>query len=169
MDKLEVCRKKKSGMFLLSCFVFLGIIYIYPICFFSVYKLFFHNDYPVDRNLLDDLIIVLLALPGSLPWLIRIKEYICILLDIRIKKLTTIKVKGCGKPTVEFFDTHVPGTENKNDIYFYWKAIDDSNKKHKFIIFQDANILKGKTTKHSYYVTYYKHSKIVINIEREHS
>ena len=86
MEKLIVCRKKKMGMFLLSCFVILGIVYIYPICFYNLYELIFHNTYPADRNLLDDLLVVLLGVPGSLPWCFIIKEYICILLDIKIKK-----------------------------------------------------------------------------------
>ncbi len=166
MEKLVVCRKKKTGMFVLSCFVILAIIYIYPICFSSIYKLVFYNTYPADRNLLNDLLIVLLGVPGSLPWCFLIKEYICILLDIKIRKQTTVTVKGCGKPELQLFGTYVPGTEIKNNSYFYWKAKDDSDKKYRFIIFQDENNLKGKTMKHSYNVTYYKYSKIVTDIEK---
>lgn len=168
MDKLKTCLMKKRGMFILSCFVVFSIVCIYPICFLSVYKLFFYSgtDYSIDRNLLDDLIIVLFAFPGSLPWCIHIKEYVGILLDIKMKKQITTKAKGRGRPELNFFDTHIPGSDNKDDIYFYWKAIDDSGKKYKFILFQEENNLKGKTVKHSYNVTYYKHSKIVTNIER---
>lgn len=166
MEKLIVCRKKKMGMFLLSCFVILGIVYIYPICFYNLYELIFHNTYPADRNLLDDLLVVLLGVPGSLPWCFIIKEYICILLDIKIKKQTTIIVKGCGKPELQLFGTHIHGTEIKNESYFYWKAKDDSDKKYRFIIFRDDNNLKGKTMKHSYNVTCYKYSKVVTTIEK---
>lgn len=166
MEKLIVCQKKKRGMFVLSCFVILVIVYIYPICFSSIYKLLFDNTYPFNRNLVDDLLVVLLGVPGSLPWCFIIKEYICILLDIKMKKQTTITVKGCGKPELQLFDTHIHGTEIKNDSYFYWKAKDDSNKKYRFIIFRDENNLKGKTMKHSYNVTSYKYSKIVTNIEK---
>ena len=76
MEKLIVCRKKKMGMFFLACFVILVIVYIYPICFYNIYKLLFDNTYSFDRNLLDDLLVVLLAVPGSLPWCFIIKEYI---------------------------------------------------------------------------------------------
>ena len=166
MEKLIVCRKKKMGMFFLACFVILAIIYIYPICFYNIYELFFRNAYPADRNLLDDLLIVLLAVPGSVPWCFIIKEYICILLDIKMKKKTTITVKGCGKPELQLFGTHIPRTEIKNDSYFYWKAKDNSDKKYRFIIFREENNLKGKTMKHSYSVTCYKYSKVVTNIEK---
>ena len=166
MDRLKVCRKKKTGMFLLSCFIVFCIIYIYPICFLSICKLLFlnGNSYLVDRNLLDDLIVVVFALPGSIPWCIRIKEYFCILLDIKKQKKMTVRVRGCEKPSTETFDTYVPG--NENNIYFYWKAKDVSNKKYKFLLFKDLNILKGKTTKHNYVVTCYKYSKIITSIEK---
>ena len=166
MEKLIVCRKKKMGMFFLACFIILGMAYIYPICFYNVYELFFYSTYPFDRNLLDDLLVVLLAVPGSVPWCFIIKEYICILLDTKMKKQTTITVKGCGKPELQLFGTHRPGTEIKNDSYFYWKAKDNSDKKYRFIIFREENNLKGKTMKHSYNVTCYKYSKVVTNIEK---
>lgn len=166
MEKLIVCRKKKMGMFFLACFVILVIVYIYPICFYNIYKLLFDNTYSFDRNLLDDLLVVLLAVPGLLPWCFIIKEYICILLDIKMKKKTTITVKGCGKPELQLFDTYKTGTEIKNDSYFYWKAKDNSDKRYRFIIFREENNLKGKTMKHSYNVTCYKYSKVVTNIEK---
>lgn len=166
MDKLYICRKKKRGMFLLACFGVLGFIYFYPECFSYVYGLFFHSTYPDDRNLLDDLKFLVLVLLACPLWFVLVKEYICILLDIKMKKQITTKVKGRGRPELNFFDTHIPGSDNKDDIYFYWKAIDDSGKKYKFILFQEENNLKGKTVKHSYNVTYYKHSKIVTNIEK---
>lgn len=166
MDKLVVSRKKKLGGFILSCFVVFCIIYIYPICLYSVCELVFNDNgvFSSGRNFLDDLIVVVFALPGSIPWCIRIKEYICILLDIKSRKLMTCKVKGCGKPTVEFLDTLA--SRNQNDMYYYWKAKDNLNKKYKFMIFKDVSGLKGKTIKHSYNVTYYKYSKIVTSIEK---
>ncbi len=166
MDKLYICRKKKRGMFLLVCFCALCYIYTFPYCFYYVYELFFHSTYQAGRNLLDDLKVLVLGLPVFPLWFILIKEYIFILLDIKIKKQITTKVMGRGKPELNFFDTHIPGSDNKDDIYFYWKAIDDSGKKYKFILFQEENNLKGKTVKHSYNVTYYKYSKIVTNIEK---
>ena len=166
MDKLYICRKKKRGMFLLVCFCALCYVYTFPYCFYYVYELFFHSTYQAGRNLLDDLKFLVLVLLACPLWFILVKEYICILLDIKMKKQITTKAKGRGRPELNFFDTHIPGSDNKDDIYFYWKAIDDSGKKYKFILFQEENNLKGKTVKHSYNVTYYKHSKIVTNIER---
>ena len=58
-----------------------------------------------------------------------------------MKKQITTKAKGRGRPELNFFDTHIPGSDNKDDIYFYWKAIDDSGKKYKFILFQEENNL----------------------------
>ncbi len=156
-------------MFLLVCVVALGTLYIYPECFSYVYALFVHNTYPVDRNLLDDLkflVLVILAIPL---WLVLIKEYICVLLDIKKNEQMTVKVKGMGKPELNFFDTHIPGSNRKEDIYYYWKAIDSVGKKYKFIVFSEENNLKGKTIKHSYNVTFYKYSKIVTNIEKDNS
>ena len=93
-------------------------------------------------------------------------KQLCILLDIKMKKKTTITVKGCGKPELQLFDTYKTGTEIKNDSYFYWKAKDNSDKRYRFIIFREENNLKGKTMKHSYNVICYKYSKVVTNIEK---
>lgn len=135
MDKLKICRHDKLIMFLLSCFLVLGTLWIYPKCFKSVYELFFLSEsrYLGERNLLDDLLIVILGIPGTILWCYPIKQYICILLDMKNQKLETVKVKGRKRPEAEAFDTYVPGAKSKNDIYFYWKAIDDSKKDIDFL------------------------------------
>ena len=168
MDKLKICRKDKLIMFILSCFLVLGTLWIYPECFKSVYELFFLSEsrYLGERDLLDDLLIVILGIPGTILLCYPIKQYICILLDMKTQKLETVKVKGRKRPEAEVFDTYVPGTKSKNDIYFYWKAIDDSKKRYRFLVFKDVNTLRGETTRHHYNVTYYKYSKIVTHIEK---
>lgn len=105
MEMLLICRKKKMAMFILACCIIVGFVYIYPTCFSTTYELIFFHSIPEGVvNPFDDVFIALLGLPGMLPWCIPIKEYICILLDIKMQKQITVKVQGCEKPQLEFFD-----------------------------------------------------------------
>lgn len=170
MDKLNTYKKDKLGMFILSLFLIGALLWIYPVCLKSVYSFIFLPqtcEEMTKSDFLDDLFIVVFSLPTIIPFCIfRIREFVCVLLDIKNKTQETIVVKSLKSPETVNFDRYIPEIKNKNDVYFYWKAISSSNKKYKFIIFKDVNTLNVETPKHFYSVTYFKNSKIVTSIDK---
>ena len=172
MEMLLICRKKKMAMFIFASCLIVLFICCYPSFISNAYELIFCHSIPNGNvSPLSDVYLALIGIPGMLPWCIPIKEYICILIDIKIQKQITVKVQGCEKPQLEFFDPLKFDTKkNKDKIvlkpYFYWKAKDASQKKYRFILFPEINNLKGKTINHSYNVSCYKYSKVVTAIEK---
>ncbi len=87
----------------------------------------------------------------------RVTEFIKILLDLIFKKEKTKKVVGIKKPKEPW---------DMRDDYVFFYAKDSSKYHHKFVVFKDVYLLKGKKVNNTYEVTYYTFSKVVTDIRK---
>ncbi|MBO5332864.1 MAG: hypothetical protein J6B37_01980 [Clostridia bacterium] len=168
MEHLKILRKdKKCAFWIVTSFTILLVV-LYPICIKNIYSylLTTYNEVPTT-GFLDSLYIVFMAVPFvSVICVPRIVQYISILIDI--KKGTSIKeiIVSCEKPDTRVFDLYMLGVNKENDMYYVWKVKDENGKKMKMIYLKGVFSFVGKTIGHTYEVTYYKHSKVIVDVKK---
>ena len=87
----------------------------------------------------------------------RAIELVKIILDLILKKQRTIKVTGIKKPSA-------PWDMREDYVHFYAKT--SSKLPHRFVVFKDIYLLKGKKITNTYEVTYYVFSKVVTDMKK---
>ena len=168
MKYLKTLKKDKFGMFILSLCAIVGIVLYFKHSFNAVYNYFTYGDNGLwSGDVGQSLIILIFGLPSILMfYLPKIFEYIGILIDIKHPELMKETVVSLTKPETTVFDRYKPGTKDENDIYYIWKVQNEKGKKMKMIYFKNVFSFVGKTIEHTYEVTYYKHSKVVVDVKK---
>ena len=168
MRYLYVLKKDKLGMFIISLCSTIAIILYFRRSFIMVCNYFINGDKGLWTGDIGQCLIVL---AGGLPaiaifYLPKILEFIRILIDTKHPQLITEVVVSYSKPNVTLFDMHKPGTKEENDVYYIWKVKNKNGKKLKMIYFKNIFSFVGKTIGHTYEVTYYKHSKVIVDVKK---
>lgn len=168
MKYLQVLKKDKLGMLLFSIFTMILVILLFRRSYVVVYNYFTNGDIGLwTGDFGQSLIILIFGLPTILMFdLPKIIQYIGILVDI--KRSATIKeiVVSHNKPQVTLVDRHKSGNKEDNDSYYVWEVKNSNDKKMKMIFFDEVFSFTGKTIGHSYEVTYYKHSKVIVDVKK---
>lgn len=170
MDYLKILKKDKLLFFIISICVIIMTIYVFPNAIGDVF-LFFggHSEdaHGHQINIFEKLFLAIFSIPALyIMWVPKVKEYIGILLDIKKPILVEEQVVALNKPINEPFDNYKPGTVDENDYRYIWKVQRENRRKMKMLIFKDVCNLKGKVVGHTYKITYYKRSKVIVKIER---
>ena len=168
MEYLKVLKKDKLGMLLISIFTAILGILLLKRSFLVVYNYFTYGDNGLwSGDFGQSLIILIFAVPTILMYdLPKLFEYIGILVDIKRSEMIKETVVSLAKPETTVFDRYKPGTKDENDIYYIWKVKNEKGKKMKMIYFKNVFSFVGKTIEHTYEVTYYKHSKVVVDVKK---
>ena len=168
MEYLKILKKDKLGMFIFSLCSTIAIILYFRRSFITVCNYFINGDKGLWTGDVGQCMIVLICgLPAIVMFYFpKILEFIQILSDIKKPQVITEVVISLTKPNTTTFDRHKPGTKDENDIYYIWKVKNEKGKKMKMIYFKNVFSFVGKTIGHTYEVTYYKHSKVVVDVKK---
>lgn len=167
MQYLQILKKDKLFFFALSIGLSIVGAILYPFCVKDLYYYYFTPDFDMYvGNVYASLGIVFLMFPSLWFFYIpKISQYIFILLDMKKPVLVENTVVGLKKPSTEAFDLYKQGTEDENDFHYIWLVEDEKGKKMKMLFFKDVFAFAGKTINHSYKVTYFQHSKVLVKVE----
>lgn len=168
MRYLSVLKKDKFGMFVFSIFSTIAIIIFLRRSFTVVCNYFISGDMGLWTGDVGQCLIILI---GGIPaivlfYLPKIFEYVLILVDMNHSELITKTVVSLNKPESKAFDKHRSVTNGKNNFYYIWKVKNEKGKKMKTIYFEDVFSFVGKTIGHTYKITYYKHSKVIVDVKK---
>ena len=168
MEYLKTLKKDKFGMFAFSIITAILTIVILKSCFTTVYNYFTFGDTGSwTGDVGQSLFISVFGLPMIVFFDIpKITEYIGIIVDINRSELTTKTVVSLSKPESKAFDNNRSKTNEKNSFYYIWKVKNEKGKKMKMTCFKDVFSFTGKTIGHTYEVTYYKHSKVIVDVKK---
>lgn len=168
MEYLKILKKDKFGMFAFSIFTAILVILFLKNSLITVYNYFvFGDDGLWVGDFGQSLIILIFGLPTIIMFdLPKIFEYIGILVDIKNSELITKTVVSISKPVVVSFDKNKLVTKEENKSYYVWKVKNEKGKKMKMICFENVFSFVGKTIGHTYEVTYYKHSKVIVDVKK---
>ena len=167
MEHLNALKKDKLGRFILSLCAIIGIALFFRRSFTVVYNYFSYGDVGLWSGDIGQSIIILIGgIPAIILYFFDILNFIRILSDIKKPQVITEVVISLTKPNTTTFDRHKPGTKDENDIYYIWKVKNEKGKKMKMIYFKNVFSFVGKTIGHTYEVTYYKHSKVVVDVKK---
>lgn len=172
MNYLKILKKDKLLFFITSIFVIVVTMYAFPTAIKDIILIFGgHSEdaHGYQINIFEKLFLAIFSIPALyIMWIPKVKEYIGILSDIKKPILVEEKVVALNKPINELFDNYKPGTVDENDYRYVWKVqrAEGKPRKMKVLIFKDVCNLKGKVVGHTYKITYYKRSKVVVKIER---
>ena len=75
-------------------------------------------------------------------------------------------IVSCEKPDTHVFDLYMLGINKENDLYYVWKVKNVNGKKMKMVYLKGVFSFIGKTIGHTYEVTYYKHSKVIVDVKK---
>lgn len=168
MGFLYVLKKDKLGMFIFSLCSTIAIILYFRRSFITVYNYFINGDKGLWTGDVGQCVIVLICgLPAIVMFYFpKILEFIKILIDIKKAQVITDVVISLSKPDATTFDRYKSRTKDENDIYYIWKVENKKGKKMKMIYFKNVFSFIGKTIGHTYEVTYYKHSKVIVDVKK---
>ena len=167
MEYLKILKKDKLGMFIFSLCSIIGIVLFFKRSFIVVYNYFAYGDMGLWSGDVGQCIVILIGgIPAIICYFLKIIEYIEILSDIKRQQLITEVVVSLSKPDVTAFDRYKPGKKDENDIYYVWKVKNEKEKKLKMIYFKNVFSFVGKTISHTYEVTYYKYSKVIVDVKK---
>lgn len=168
MKYLQFLKKDKLGMLLFSVFTAILVILLLKRSFLVVYNYFTNGDTGLwIGDFGQSLIILIFGLPTILMYdLPKLIEYIGILVDIKRSKTIKEIVVPYNTPQLTIANRHKSGTKKVDDSYYIWKVKNGNNKKMKMIFFDEVFSFTGKTIGHKYEVTYYKHSKVIVDVKK---
>ncbi len=162
--------KEKSPELLINTLIIIGVVLIINFLFADIQTILFNfseNTLNLRQIIVSFNVVILLPfflLAYYFPQLLR---FIAVFLDILKYEEKTIVVQGLSKPHDSFNLLNFLAEEN-HISYLFWKTKTKEKQKLKFLVpnYIKREKLKGKTTKDWYTVTYLKHSKIIIGIEK---
>ncbi len=167
MEYLELLKQNKKYSFIFS----LIALILTPICVVlassELYKFFVLGVEDYYRNILGCIYLTVVPFPifflGIEP---SLALYINVLIDLKKKELVEEIVVGLKKPNEAGVLDEIFHKGKLSKFYNAWKVHNEKGKKIYLFFFKDVFPFSGKTTGYSYKVTYYKHSKLIVKIEK---
>lgn len=167
MEYLELLKQNKKNSFIFS----LIALILTPICVVlassELYKFFILGVEDYYRNILG---CIFLTVVPFLVFFLGIEPslalYINVLIDLKNKELVEEIVVGLKKPNDAGVLDGFFNIGKVSKFYNAWKVHNEKGKKFDLLFFKDVFPFSGKTTGYSYKVTYYKHSKLIVKIEK---